>query len=58
MAALEISSEPGADTVAIHASGGITASAPGSLLISKAAKGAQAQLKGTLAGGKVIDGLH
>ncbi|WP_199573439.1 hypothetical protein [Streptomyces murinus] len=46
------------DTVAIHASGGITASAPGSLLISKAAKGAQAQLKGTLAGGKVIDGLH
>ena len=46
------------DTVAIHASGGITASAPGSLLISQATKGAQAQLKGTLAGGKAIDGLH
>ncbi|MFF8988418.1 hypothetical protein ACF09H_00315 [Streptomyces sp. NPDC014983] len=46
------------DTVAIHASGGITASAPGSLMISKAAKGARAELKGTLAGGRVIDGLH
>ncbi|WKE72049.1 hypothetical protein [Streptomyces sp. WP-1] len=46
------------DTVGIHASGGITASAPGSLLVSKAAKGAQAQLKATLAGGRVIDGLH
>ncbi|MEW2622064.1 hypothetical protein [Streptomyces sp. NPDC048106] len=46
------------DTVAIHASAGITASAPGSLLVSKAAKGARAHLKGTLAGGRTIDGLR
>ncbi|MEU2358043.1 hypothetical protein ABZ599_34555 [Streptomyces misionensis] len=46
------------DTVAIHASGGITASAPGSLLIAKATRGARAELKGSLAGGREIDGLH
>ncbi|MEU3513729.1 hypothetical protein ABZ770_00220 [Streptomyces sp. NPDC006654] len=48
----------GRDTTSIRATGGVTASAPGSLLVARAKQGAQATLKGTLAGGSEISGLR
>ncbi|MCG7209412.1 hypothetical protein [Streptomyces arenae] len=48
----------GRDTTSIRATGGVTASAPGALLAAKAKQGAQASLKGTLAGGREIGGLR
>ncbi|ANP54640.1 hypothetical protein J2Z21_001739 [Streptomyces griseochromogenes] len=48
----------GPDTTSIRTSGGVTASGPGPLLAVRAKQGAQAQLKGTLKGGRPIDGLH
>lgn len=48
----------GRDTTSIRATGGVTASAPGSLLVARAKQGSQATLKGTLAGGNEINGLR
>ncbi|GGT01479.1 hypothetical protein [Streptomyces cinerochromogenes] len=46
------------DTSSIRATGGVTASGQGPLLAAKAEQGARADLKGTLAGGREISGLH
>ncbi|MEU8969494.1 hypothetical protein AB0D11_09470 [Streptomyces monashensis] len=48
----------GKDTASISAGGGITAAGQGPLLMTRARQGAQATLKGTLADGRVISGLH
>ncbi|MFF4573629.1 hypothetical protein [Streptomyces sp. NPDC001410] len=46
------------DTASIRATGGVTASGPGPLLVARAEQGAQAQLKGTLTDGSPVSGLH
>ncbi|MGW4225354.1 hypothetical protein ACWEG1_18050 [Streptomyces bauhiniae] len=46
------------DVTSIRSSGGVTASGQGQLLVAKAERGAQAQLAGTLEGGRKISGLH
>ncbi|SOD87070.1 hypothetical protein [Streptomyces sp. Ag109_G2-15] len=46
------------DTASIRATGGVTASGPGPLLVARAEQGAQAQLKGALTDGSSISGLH
>ncbi|MEU8690706.1 hypothetical protein [Streptomyces sp. NPDC048665] len=46
------------DTATISAAGGVTASGQGPLLMARATQGAQATLKGTLANGRAISGLH
>ena len=46
------------DTASIRATGGVTASSPGPLLVARAEQGARAQLKGTLTDGRSISGLH
>ncbi|MFJ9866236.1 hypothetical protein [Streptomyces sp. NPDC101165] len=46
------------DTASIRATGGVTASGPGPLLVARAQQGAQAQLKGTLTDGRPVSGLH
>ncbi|WP_123977750.1 hypothetical protein [Streptomyces sp. Ag109_O5-1] len=48
----------GRDTASIRATGGITASAPGTLLVARAKQGAQADLTGTLKDGTGISGLR
>ncbi|MFJ9820291.1 hypothetical protein ACIRU3_34485 [Streptomyces sp. NPDC101151] len=48
----------GPDTESIRTNGEVTATGPGPLLAARAKQGAKAQLKGTLAGGRPIDGLH
>ncbi|MFC9929826.1 hypothetical protein [Streptomyces sp. NPDC127190] len=45
-------------TASIRATGGVTASGPGALLAARATQGAQAELKGTLADGRTVTGLH
>ncbi|MFG3098401.1 hypothetical protein [Streptomyces sp. NPDC048202] len=42
----------------IRSSGGVTGAGQGQLLVAKAEQGAQAQLAGTLEGGRKISGLH
>ncbi|MER7839165.1 hypothetical protein ABTY98_25650 [Streptomyces sp. NPDC096040] len=46
------------DTASIRATGGVTASAQGTLLAARAKQGAQADLKGTLEDGSGISGLR
>lgn len=46
------------DTASVSATGGVTASAHGSLLAARAAQGAQAQLSGTLDDGSALSGLR
>ncbi len=45
-------------TSSVSATGGVTASGQGRLLAAKAEQGARADLKGTLADGREISGLH
>ncbi|WP_037669135.1 hypothetical protein [Streptomyces griseus] len=44
-------------TASIRATGGVTASSPGRLLVAKARRGAQAELQGRLTDGASVDGL-
>ncbi|MCZ0210024.1 hypothetical protein [Streptomyces achromogenes] len=46
------------DTASIEATGGVTASAPGPLLVARAEQGARAELKGVSADGREITGLR
>ncbi|UUU37249.1 hypothetical protein JIX56_33855 [Streptomyces sp. CA-210063] len=46
------------DTVSVELTGGASGSAPGNLLAVPAEEGAQAELKGTLANGREIEGLQ
>jgi hypothetical protein len=48
----------GKDTASIRATGGVTATGQGPLLVARAEQGARADLKGTLADGRDISGLH
>ncbi|MEU9448108.1 hypothetical protein [Streptomyces sp. NPDC048277] len=48
----------GHDTTSIRATGGVTASASGTLLVARAKQGAQADLQGTLDDGREISGLR
>ncbi|MFJ7148046.1 hypothetical protein ACIQVT_07580 [Streptomyces sp. NPDC100445] len=48
----------GPGTASVAATGGVTASARGPLLVAGATRGAQAELAGTLADGERIAGLH
>jgi hypothetical protein len=45
-------------TSSIRATGGLNASGQGPLLVARAKEGTRAELKGTLAGGRSISGLH
>ncbi|MYR60549.1 hypothetical protein GTY54_31390, partial [Streptomyces sp. SID625] len=47
-----------ADTASVTATGGVSATATGPLLAARAKQGAQAQLKGTLEGGRTLEALH
>ncbi|MEU6776479.1 hypothetical protein [Streptomyces sp. NPDC046759] len=46
------------DTASIRATGGVTASGQGPLLVARAKRGARADLKGTLQDGRTVSGLH
>jgi hypothetical protein len=46
------------DTASIEATGGVTASGPGPLLVARAEQGARAELKGVSADGREISGLR
>ncbi|MFE7032571.1 hypothetical protein ACFU9Y_19860 [Streptomyces sp. NPDC057621] len=48
----------GEDTASIRATGGVSGAARSNLLAVRAEQGAQAELKGTLSGGREIGGLH
>lgn len=48
----------GPDTASVRAGGGVTAAGRGPLLAVRARQGVQATLKGTLADGRTISGLH
>ncbi|WP_318203895.1 hypothetical protein [Streptomyces sp. SCL15-4] len=48
----------GKDTASIEATGGVTASGPGPLLVARAEQGARAELKGVSADGREISGLR
>jgi hypothetical protein len=45
-------------TASIRATGGVDASGQGPLLVARAKEGTRAELKGTLADGRSISGLH